>query len=122
MSVVASDGLLYAGGGVVRLLARAELPDGWNPRTDTTLTVWEATQHLVKRLKKGEQAAAVLLGQLGSLADHARALAYRLFAISDRNGWAEDAKAYNDLVVAWPELVRLSADAPPAVGTQTEIF
>ncbi len=40
-----------------------------------------------------------------------RDLAYRLYVTADRKGWAQEALAYNSLVVAWPELQRLAAQA-----------
>lgn len=30
-----------------------------------------------------------------------RALAYRLYTLCERKGWAEEARAYNELVTAW---------------------
>ena len=38
----------------------------------------------------------------------ARDLAYRLYAICERKGWAEEAGAYNVLVASWPEIARLA--------------
>lgn len=111
---VADAGILSAAAGKVRLHTRADLPTGWDPRTDSHLTVWEATQHLIKRLEEqGEAAAAELLGLLGPTAEQARALAYRLYTACERRKWAEEARAYNGLVVAWPELERLAAKAGP---------
>ena len=49
------------------------------------------------------------MAALGSLAAPARDLAYRLYTPCERKGWAEEARAYNGLVVSWPELVRLAA-------------
>ena len=34
----------------------------------------------------------------------ARDLAYRLYTICERKEWADEALAYNGLVIAWPEL------------------
>ena len=99
----------------MRLLKREELPEKWDPATDARLTIWEATQQLIKCLQaKGEDAAASLLKQLGGLGEEIRALAYRLFSICDRKGWAEEALAYNTLVVAWPRLVELAGRTAPA--------
>ena len=42
----------------------------------------------------------------------ARDLACRLYATCERKGWAEEARAYNGLVVAWPELEKLAARVP----------
>ncbi len=41
---------------------------------------------------------------LTSEPEHAKALAYRLFTIAERKGWAKEAFAYNSLVIAWPEV------------------
>jgi putative DNA methylase len=112
-------GLLVSRAGRVRLLRRDELPAEWNPVTDRRLTLWEATQHLVRQLEVGgEEAAAELLGRLGGLGETARELAYRLYMTSERKGWTQDALAYNALVVAWPEIARLVAGTPEAQAQQ----
>jgi putative DNA methylase len=106
------DGLLESKRGKVRLLRRDEMPGDWNPATDRRLAVWEVTQHLIRRHQAGgESAAAELLRQVGSLGDVARDLAYRLYNLCERKGWAQDATAYNGLVTAWPELTRLASQA-----------
>jgi len=105
--------ILEAKKGKVRLLLRDEMAADWSPATDRRLTVWELTQHLIRRLEAaGESAAADLLRQVGSLGDVARDLAYRLYSLCERKGWAQDALAYNGLVTAWPELTRLASQAP----------
>jgi len=102
-------GVVKASKGKVQLLGRTELPDGWNPATDKRLTVWETTQHLVSTLEtKGEAEAATLLNKLGGIGEIARELAYRLYSICERKKWAQDALAYNSLVIAWPELSKLA--------------
>ena len=111
---VADAGLLQAGAGKVRLLRREELPDDYSPLKDKTPTVWEAVQHLIKRLdQKGEQGAADLLSELGGRAAAARDLAYRLYQVCERKGWAEEARAYNGLVVAWGEVDKLAGQVKP---------
>ncbi len=94
----------------VRLRSREELDPDWNPATDRRPTIWEATQHLIRLLDQGEEAAAGLLSRLGDTADAGRDLAYRLYVTSERKGWAQEARAYNSLVIAWPELQRLAAE------------
>jgi putative DNA methylase len=102
-------GVVKARGGKVQLVSRTELPDHWDPATDRRLTVWETTQHLIHTLEHdGESAAASLLNKLGGMAETGRDLAYRLYSICERKKWAEDALAYNGLVIAWPELTKLA--------------
>ena len=123
MQGIVEAGVLHSAAGKVRLLKREELPDDWEPETDTRLTVWECTQHMIKRLETGgEMAAAELLSRLGERAEPARDLAYRLFQTCERKGWAEEARAYNGLVMAWPELARLAVQQKPSEPTQGELF
>ena len=118
-------GIIVAHAGKVRLVKRDELPVDWNPATDKRLTAWEITQHLIHRLdQQGETAAATLVGQLGSVAEISRDLAYRLYSTCERKKWAQDALAYNSLVVAWPELTKLalsSRNRQPS-STQQDLF
>jgi putative DNA methylase len=97
--------ILSSRAGKVRLLRRDELPADWNPTTEHRLTVWAVTQHLIRSLdKNGETAASTLAGKVGGLAEAARDLAYRLYVLSERKGWAEEAGYYNSLVVSWPAI------------------
>ena len=107
-------GFLFSKGGKVRLLGRSELPDDWDPVADKRLTIWEVTQHLIKRLvdEGSEDEAAKLLKKVGALGEAARNLAYRLYSICERKKWAQEALAYNSLVVAWPDLVNLAKQQP----------
>ncbi len=106
---VKDAGILESSAGKVRLKKRDELPAGWHPAKDETHNVWEATQHLIKRLEgNGEQAAADLVNALGPTAEKARDLAYRLYSVCERKKWTDEARAYNGLVIAWPELERLA--------------
>ena len=116
------DGILEARGGKVRLLRREELDPDWNPLTDRRLTVWEMTQHLIRRLDGGEAAAAALVRQLGANAEVARDLAYRLYAICERKKRPQEAQDYNGLVVAWPSLVQLAAGEPASAGPSQTSF
>ena len=84
----------------------------------------EATQHLIRTLdKEGESAAAVLLHKLGGVAETARDLAYRLYTVCERKKWAEEALAYNGLVIAWSELNKLAlAERTRSPETQHDMF
>lgn len=97
-------GIGEARGGTFRLFERSELSADWSPKSDDRLTVWEATQHLVAALDRSETEAAALLQQLGGYGDRARQLAYVLFHKATDKGWAEEAGAYNGLILAWPTL------------------
>jgi putative DNA methylase len=110
-------------GGKVRLLRPNELPTHWNPDIDEHLTVWEIAHHLIRVLEaEGEVKAAELLVKLGSKAEIARELAYRLYTVSERRKHAEEALSYNGLVQSWPEILRLSRRETKLVPQQTGMF
>lgn len=117
-------GVVKAKSGKVQLVSRSELPEDWNPATDKRLTVWEITQHLIRTLEtKGEAEAATLLNRLGGIGETARELAYRMFSICERKKWAEEALAYNGLVIAWPELSKLAISSRNSQSfTQQDLF
>jgi len=113
-------GILRAGAGRARLLGRKEMDASWDPNTDKRLTVWEAAQHLIRVLEaEGETGAADLQQQLGGLAQSARDLVYRLYSICERQGWSQEALAYNSLVTAWPRLQELAVEKMRKGGQQT---
>lgn len=112
VSGLVEAGIISARGGKVKLLARDELSSTWDPATEKRLTVWETTQHLIRTLgQHGEEATAVLMNKLGGMAETARELAYRLYTICERKKWADEALAYNGLVIVWPELTKLARAA-----------
>jgi putative DNA methylase len=114
-------GVIRAAAGKVRLLRRDELPADWSPSTDSRLTVWETAQHLIHTLQnQGEFAAAALLTAAGSTAECARDLAYRLYTICERKGWASEALAYNSLVTAWSGLGDAATRAEAARGAPVQ--
>jgi putative DNA methylase len=115
-------GIVASRGGKVRLLRPIELPEDWDPGTDRRLTVWEMVHQLVRVLDQGEAAAAALVTKLGSRADTARELAYRLYITCERKKRAPEALAYNALVQSWPEISRLAQESRDPRGAQAELF
>ena len=106
-------GIVESGGGKMRLLRPDELPDDWNPETDTRRTVWEMVHHLIRvHSQSGEEEAAQLLAKLRADAEAARDLAYRLYRICEQKNRAQEALGYNALVQSWPEIARLARQRP----------
>jgi len=50
-----------------------------------------------------------------------RALAYHLYTLCENNKWAEDARAYNELVSAWHAIVSASQLPQGSGGGQAEL-
>jgi len=115
-------GILVSGHGKVRLLRPDELPFDWDPATDKRLTVWEMVHHLIRVLEgRGEGAAATLAAKLGSKAEVARELAYRLYTLCERKKRAAEALSYNSLVQSWPEIMHLAHESAERRQVQSEL-
>ncbi len=116
-------GIVMAGRGKVRLLRPSELPRDWEPENDRRLTAWEMVHHLIRVLEaSGEAGAGVLAARLGTKAEIARELCYRLYTICERNKRAAEGLSYNGLVQSWPEIMRLARERVKQSPGQRELF
>ncbi|EJO92027.1 hypothetical protein A471_20059 [Ectopseudomonas mendocina DLHK] len=95
-------GVVDSAGGDLRLLKWAEMPRDWSPENDSRLAVWEGLHQLIRALNQdGESAAGALLARMPDKTASLNALMYRLYTLCERQGWAEEARAYNELQGAW---------------------
>jgi putative DNA methylase len=116
-------GIVDSKAGRVRLLRPDELPESWNPATDKRLSVWKITHHMIRVLESGgESAAADLVAELGSQAEVARELAYRLYTVCERKKRAQEAMSYNAIVQSLPEITRLSRETAKPQSQQKSLF
>lgn len=106
---VATAGVVESGGGKVRLLKWNEIDADWDPQRDDRIPVWEAAHQMIRRLhNQGETAAAELLARMPEKGEPIRQLAYHLYTLCERQQWAEEARAYNELIGAWHAIVAAS--------------
>lgn len=110
-------GILTSAAGKVTLLAPTALPADYNPSVDEQISAWEVLHHMMAALERGGiSEAAQLLAAAGSRpdgpvdADLVKELAFLLFPLAEKNGWTQDALAFNTLATAWPEIVDAARD------------
>lgn len=104
-------GVVESGGGTVRLLRWRELPTDWLPGKDNRTPVWEALHQVIRILNDhGETEAGKVLAQLSRIGEPMRSLAYRLYTLCERKGWAEDARFYNEVATAWSGMERAAME------------
>jgi putative DNA methylase len=53
-------------------------------------------------------------------AERIRSLAYRLYTLCERKGWAEDARGYNELITSWQGIEAASHETGQ-LGSQTKL-
>ncbi|WP_342575193.1 DUF1156 domain-containing protein [Paenibacillus sp. FSL M8-0142] len=117
-----NTGVLESGQGVVRLLKWAEYPVDWHPVRDNHTPIWEALHHLIRTLQQqGEQATGILLAGMPVLSNAIRNLAYRLYTLCERKGWADDARVYNELIASWDGIDTAAIEFGHH-GSQLELF
>ena len=118
---VADAGVLETGAGKVRLLKWAQYPEDWSPENDNRTPVWEALHQLIRVLNQhGESAAGNLVSRMPERSASMRQLAYRLYTLCERKGWAEDARAYNELIGSWTAIIAASMEVGHK-GEQTRL-
>jgi putative DNA methylase len=118
---VKQSGVLHSAGGNVRLLKWAEYPSEWDPQADQRLPIWEVLHQLIRVFNTdGETGAAAVFAAVQSKAEAARQLAYRLYTLCERKNWAEDARAYNEVVTSWSGIESAAAKEPAM--KQGELF
>jgi putative DNA methylase len=115
---VAQAGVIQAQGGKVKLLKPADYPADWDPRADNRTPVWEALHQLIRALTQGgEGSTGQLLARMPERAGDIRRLAFWLYTLCERKGWAEDARGYNELVTAW-HAIELASQQSGEYGSQ----
>lgn len=114
-------GVLYAQKGIVHLLDRVEIPEY---KGSGEPIMWLLTQQLTRAMETGGvKSCAEIVSQLfGSAGEQAKALAYRLYTIAEKKGWAQEAYAYNALVVSWPDIKSVAAELSAITPEQVTLF
>ena len=119
VQALVDEGVMEASKGTVRLKTRDEIPEKIDGMEDCC---WKITQQLARAMEKGgiKETAAVVCQLKGYIAENAKQLAYRLYTICERKNWAAEGYAYNNLIVAWPDIqseaARMQAETPVQIS------
>jgi putative DNA methylase len=115
-------GVVESGAGTLRLLRSIELTKSWNPESDSRLSVWELLHQMIRSFNSnGESGAGEILSKTARFAESVRTLAYRIYTLCERKGWAQDAGQYNSFVLAW-DAIEAAARSTGYSGTQVSLF
>ena len=120
VQALAERGVMMAAKGEVRMLTREEIPEKVDSHEEC---IWLLTQQLARAMERGgvKECAQVVVELCGSNAENAKALAYRLYTICERKKWAQEGYAYNNLVVAWPDIQSMAAQMQAEMPVQMKL-
>ena len=119
------DGILTSAAGKVTLLSPDKMPEGYDVFADDRVGAWEVLHHLITFLTRdGLPAAGAFLSDVRERPDGpvdtelVKELAFLLFSIAEKNGWTQDALAFNTVATAWPDVVHAARSAPTGGSEQ----
>lgn len=120
VQALAERSVMVASKGQVRLLTREEIPEKVDAHEEC---IWLLTQQLAHAMETGgvKTCAEIVMDIFGSNGEDAKALAYRLYTICERKNWAQEGYAYNNLVVAWPDIQNMAAQLQAAKPEQMKM-
>ncbi len=119
------DGILSSAAGKVTLLSPAAMPQGYDVLADDRVGAWEVLHHLIAFLERdGLPVAGAFVRSAQQRPDGAvdielvKELAFLLFSIAEKNGWTQDALAFNTVATAWPDIVHAARSTQTGSGEQ----
>jgi putative DNA methylase len=120
-------GVVKSAAGKVKLLSVQDIPAFYDPEADDRTSEWEICLHLAKALQdRGTDDAARLMAAARRLpaidVDDVKELAYLLYSIAEKKGWAETALLFNNLGTSWTDLEKLAQTAGTVAGGQGEFM
>jgi putative DNA methylase len=106
-------GVLVSRAGKVKLQSVLDLPNSYDPAADDRISEWEICLHLAKAMsERGGDAAAALMAAVRNVPgidlDDVLDLAYLLYSIAEKKGWADTALLFNNLGTSWTDFEDLS--------------
>ena len=114
VGLLALADLVESNGSRVHLLRWYELGPAWSPPKDERVSAWRVLHQVILCYDRGKTAGAAELLRhpvVAAMHDKARQLAYRMYVLCERRKLAVDARTYNEIVEAWPSILRVATDA-----------
>lgn len=119
------DGILTSAAGRVTLLSPGNMQEGYDVLADDRVGAWEVLHHLIALLERdGVPVAGAFLASAQRRPDGAidtelvKELAFLLFSIAEKNGWTQDALAFNTVATAWPDVLQAARSTQTGTGEQ----
>lgn len=121
VAMLERGGIFRAAAGKARLLEPSEMSEGWNPAEDKAISVWEVAVRLGHALvTQGTDQASAWMRDSASRVDldAVKELAYLMYSVCERKGWADSAMLFNALGTSWGDVSSAVRSVSPAASLQ----
>ena len=103
--VLQNNGTIKSGQGKVQLTHWKNYEDSENILVNQMLSTWNLLHQCIHELNlHGTQGAANVYARYQNRTADIRSLAYTMYTLCERSDRAEDARAYNELIIAWDDI------------------
>lgn len=124
VTLLERGGIFRAAAGRAHLVEPADMAGEWAPGDDKSISVWEVAVRLGHALMtEGTEQAATWMQESASRVDlnAVRELAYLMYSICERKGWADSAMLFNSLGTSWSELAGVARAVSTGTTRQTTL-
>ena len=105
LQVLQNNGTIKSGQGKVQLTHWKNYEDSETILVNPTLSTWNLLHQCIHELNiHGTQGAATIYARYQNRTADIRSLAYSMYTLCERSDRAEDARVYNELIIAWDDI------------------
>jgi len=121
LQLLQTNGTIISGQGKVQLTAWKDYKDASEILVNSTLSTWNLLHQFIHELNlHGTEGAAVVYARYNNRTADVRSLAYTMYTMCERNDRAEDARVYNELIIAWDDIEAASSSV--VINEQPGLF
>ncbi len=105
-----ANGTIISGQGKVQLTSWKNYKDASETLVNSTLSTWNLLHQFIHELNlHGTEGAAEVYARYNNRTADVRSLAYTMYTLCERSDRAEDARVYNELIIAWDDIEAASS-------------
>ena len=110
LQLLQANGTIISGQGKVQLASWKNYKDIEDSLVNATLSTWNLLHQFIHELNlHGTEGASVVYARYNNRTADVRSLAYTMYTLCERNDRAEDARVYNELIIAWDDIEAASS-------------
>lgn len=116
-----ANGTIISGQGKVQLTSWKNYKDASEILVNSTLSTWNLLHQFIHELNlHGTEGAAEVYARYNNRTADVRSLAYTMYTLCERSDRAEDARVYNELIIAWDDIEAASSSV--VINNQPTLF